>query len=218
MRLVLASASPRRAELLRSAGFEFEVFAVDVDESVLRGEAPEAYVRRLANAKVERATDLLRRRQKGPAGQAAQVGQVGKGTREGLSAAVLGADTAVVLDGVILGKPAGAEEAAAMLRRLSGRTHEVLTGISLRVGDWTRDHVEKTTVEFCRLAESDVDWYVKSGEGRDKAGGYAIQGLASRFVPRIDGSYSNVVGLPIAALQALLAEIASRPLPGYPTH
>jgi septum formation protein len=217
MRLVLASASPRRAELLRSAGFEFEVFAVDVDESVLPGETPEAYVRRLANAKAERATDLLRRGEKGPA-QGAHVGQVGKGTREGLSAAVLGADTAVVLDGVILGKPAGAEEAASMLRRLSGRTHEVLTGISLRAGGWTRDHVETTTVEFCRLAESDVDWYVRSGEGRDKAGGYAIQGLASRFVPRINGSYSNVVGLPVAALQALLAEIASRPLPGYPTH
>jgi septum formation protein len=120
-------------------------------------------------------------------------------------AIVLGADTTVVVDDAILGKPADDDDAAAMLRRLSGRPHQVLTGISLRCGAEEIGRVESTTVQFVRLSEADVAWYVASGEGRDKAGAYAIQGLASRFIPRIEGSYSNVVGLPMAAVVELLA-------------
>jgi septum formation protein len=124
---------------------------------------------------------------------------------------VLGADTAVVIEGQILGKPQNDLEAASTLRQLSGRAHEVLTGISLRAEGLERGRVETTVVEFSPLTEADIAWYVASGEGRDKAGGYAIQGLASRFIPRIRGSYSNVVGLPMAAVHELAAEIASGP-------
>jgi septum formation protein len=180
--LILASASPRRAELLRAAGFEFAIQPADVDESIRPGESPERYVRRLAADKSAAA--------RAPRG-----------------AIVLGADTAVVVDGDILAKPADEAEATAMLRRLSGRRHEVLTGISLRRGLHELGRVERTLVEFAPLSDEDMTWYVASGEGRDKAGGYAIQGLASRFVPRIEGSYSNVVGLPISAVLELLREI-----------
>jgi septum formation protein len=124
---------------------------------------------------------------------------------------VLGADTAVVVDGKILGKPRDDRDAASMLRQLSGRTHEVLTGISLRDAGRQAGRVVTTTVEFSALTDADIEWYVRSGEGRDKAGAYAIQGLASRFIPRIQGSYSNVVGLPMAAVHELVAEIASQP-------
>ena len=122
---------------------------------------------------------------------------------------ILGADTAVVVDDDILGKPRDDEDAAAMLRRLSGRRHDVMTGISLRSGAYEVGRVEITSVEFARLTEDDIEWYVRSGEGRDKAGAYAIQGLASRFIPRIEGSYSNVVGLPVACVAELLREISS---------
>jgi septum formation protein len=189
MRLVLASASPRRAELLRAAGFAFEILAVDVDEGVRPGERPEDYVRRLAMEKSAKAM----------------------ASGMGSDTIVLGADTAVVVEGTILGKPRDDDDAASMLRRLSGRPHAVMTGISLRGPEWEAGRVETTTVEFSPLSAADVAWYVESGEGRDKAGAYAIQGLASRFIPRVDGSYSNVVGLPIAAVHELLAEIASRP-------
>jgi septum formation protein len=212
MRLVLASASPRRAELLRAAGFEFETLVVDVDESVHPGERPEDYVRRLAIEKSARAMEILAT---GPA-------ETGHSVRSSMAPAsevvsgfsrtfVLGADTAVVIDGDILGKPRDDQDAASMLRRLAGRPHAVMTGVSLRAPGWEASRVETTTVEFSPLGEADIEWYVESGEGRDKAGAYAIQGLASRFIPRVEGSYSNVVGLPIAAVQELLAEIASRP-------
>jgi septum formation protein len=201
VRLVLASRSPRRAELLRAAGFGFDVLAVDVDERLRAGESPAEYVRRLAAEKSARALDGLR----------------GRSSRQGApdvadgadTVVVLGADTAVVVDACVLGKPADDAEAAAMLRKLAGRTHEVLTGISLRTGSRELGHVTSTTVEVAALTEDEIRWYVGSGEGRDKAGGYAIQGLAARFVPRISGSYANVVGLPVAAVHALLAEIAS---------
>ena len=136
---------------------------------------------------------------------------------EGFSPAdvlILGADTAVVVDGDILGKPRDDEDAAAMLRRLSGRRHDVLTGISLRRNACEVGRVETTAVMFLPLSDEDVAWYVASGEGRDKAGAYAIQGLASRFIPRIEGSYSNVVGLPLAAVVDLITEISgTRPGP-----
>ena len=185
MRLILASASPRRAELLRAAGYTFDVVVADVDESTRAGEAPAAYVRRLAADKsaAVRIPDAI----------------------------VLGADTTVVVDGEILGKPRDDEDLRAMLERLSGKTHQVLTGVSLRQGASEAGRVETTSVVFRALTDEEIAWYVASGEGRDKAGGYAIQGLASRFIPSIAGSYSNVVGLPVACVEELLRSLlASR--------
>jgi septum formation protein len=184
MRLVLASASPRRAELLRAAGIAFDTLAVDVDERVNDGEAPDACVRRLASAKAAAAWAELQAK----------------------GALVLGADTVVAVDGVILGKPIDDEDARRMLRLLSGRSHEVATGVSLRHQGGETVRVELTTVFFAPIRTDEIDWYVQSGEGRDKAGAYAIQGLGSRFVERIAGSYSNVVGLPVAVVYQLLRD------------
>jgi len=122
---------------------------------------------------------------------------------------VLAADTAVVVGDQILGKPHDVEDAARMLRRLSGRTHQVMTGVCLKSATATVSHVEISDVSFVMLSEDQIAWYAASGEGRDKAGAYAIQGLASRFIPRIEGSYSNVVGLPIAALDGLIARLTA---------
>ena len=193
MRLILASASPRRAELLRWAGYTFDVVVASVDESIRPGESPSAYVRRLA------------------ADKSAAVLGVARPVISPHQPVVLGADTTVVVDGEILGKPRDDEEAADMLRRLSGKAHQVLTGVSLRQGAHEVGRVETTTVVFSVLNDEDVAWYIASGEGRDKAGGYAIQGLASRFIPSISGSYSNVVGLPVACVAELLRSLlASR--------
>ena len=188
MRLILASASPRRADLLRAAGFAFETVAVDIDERVRPAEVPEEYVRRLAMEKSARAVDVV-------------------GVLHSRMSVTLAADTAVIVDHTILGKPVDDDEVRRMLDLLSGRPHRVLTGISLRSGSVELGSVESTTVWFAPLSRQDVDWYVGSGEGRDKAVGYAIQGLASRFIPRIDGSYSNVVGLPVERVATLLTEI-----------
>jgi nucleoside triphosphate pyrophosphatase len=243
MRLVLASASPRRAELLTSAGFTFEILAVDADERPRPGEAPPAYVRRLAGEKSARALDLLSRSGRtgaGPPGGPPELQRGRKRIAEGEGAyylqappegghyaynetrfardggsrtvaepdiVVLGADTAVVLDGEILGKPRDDEDARAMLRRLSGQGHEVLTGVSLRTVSDEMGLVETTSVWFAPLTPDAIAWYVSTGEGRDKAGAYAIQGLASRFVSRIEGSYSNVVGLPVAAVEDLFQQL-----------
>jgi septum formation protein len=182
MKLILASASPRRADLLRSAGYSFEQTAVEVDERVRPGESAVEYVQRLAGDKSERAwtatvphADL-----------------------------VVGADTAVVLDDQILGKPRSDEDAEGMLRQLSGRAHVVVTGVSVRSPRGHLCMVEATSVWFGVLGADEIAWYIASGEGRDKAGAYAIQGLASRFIHRIEGSYSNVVGLPVATVHTLL--------------
>ena len=188
MRLILASASPRRAELLRAAGYDFETVVVDIDERVRPGEAPEDYVRRLAMEKSARAVDHV-------------------GVAVSRSSITLAADTAVVVNGTVLGKPLQDDEVRRMLQLLSGREHRVLTGISLRSGLSELGGVESTVVWFDPLSRADIDWYVASGEGRDKAGGYAIQGLASRFIPRIDGSYSNVVGLPVHRVGQLITEM-----------
>ena len=180
MRLILASASPRRSELLRAAGIQFDVLPADIDESALPGESAEHHVRRLAEAK---ACAVLPRAGGRP---------------------VLSADTVVVVAGEILGKPADEADARRILRLLSGRSHEVITGVCLRrhegEGGRQTSEVAVTTVEFAPLNDAEIAWYVASGEPRDKAGAYAIQGLASRFVTRIDGSYSNVVGLPVAVV------------------
>jgi septum formation protein len=200
MRLVLASASPRRAELLRAAGYTFDVVATDVDESVKAGESPVNYVRRLA---AEKSAAAL----KGCATSEERSGL--PKVAQGVSPAdtiILGADTTVVVDGEVLGKPRDATEAESMLLRLSGRRHDVLTGISLRCGAYELGRVESTAVWFAALTKNDIEWYVSSGEWRDKAGAYAIQGLAARFIPRVDGSYSNVVGLPVATVAELMRE------------
>jgi septum formation protein len=172
VRIILASSSPRRAELLTAAGIPFDVHPVDVDETRLDGETADSCARRLALAKAGAVSR--------PPGRI-----------------VLGADTLVVVDGDALGKPADAAEATAMLRRLSGRAHEVVTGVGIvHDGGATVDLVS-TRVTFEPLSEEEIAWYVGTGEPRDKAGAYGIQGGASRFVARIDGSYSNVVGLPV---------------------
>jgi septum formation protein len=181
--LLLASQSPRRADLLRAAGISFEILAVSVDETPLPAETPDAHVRRLAEAKARVAAT------------------------QRPDATILGADTIVVVDGQILGKPSDTEDATAMLRRLAGRAHEVLTGVAIvQAGRATID-VASTRVWFLPLSDAEIGWYVATGEPSDKAGAYAIQGLGSRFVERIEGSYSNVVGLPVALVWRLLVEL-----------
>jgi septum formation protein len=199
VRLVLASASPRRAELLRAAGLVFDTCAAAVDERVRPGESPDAYVRRLAMEKSARAMALV-------TASRTRAGE-GSGEERPDSVVVLGADTGVVIDGEILGKPRDDADAEWMLRRLSGRRHEVMTGVSLRRGAVELGTVVITAVECRALTDAEVAWYVASGEGHDKAGAYAIQGLASRFIPHIEGSYSNVVGLPIACVFELFERI-----------
>ena len=171
--LILASRSPRRREILERAGIPFLAKAADVDEQRLAGEEPAEYVQRLARAKAEAI--------------AAGPGEI-----------VLGADTAVVFDRQILSKPAGAEEAAQILRLLSGREHLVVTGICLKDGSNVIVDAETTRVRLIALSEQQIRDYVSTGEPIDKAGAYAIQGLASRFIDRIEGCYFNIVGLPIA--------------------
>jgi septum formation protein len=190
VRIVLASASPRRAELLRAAGYQFDTLAVDIDESPRDGESADTYVRRLSMEKSARAQERL-----AAEADAAE------------PPIVLGADTAVVVGREILGKPRDRGDAERMLRLLSGRRHVVLTGVSLRRNGIEAGGVESTSVEFVRLGEDDLLWYLASGESADKAGGYAIQGLASRFISRIDGSYSNVVGLPVARVHHLIGAL-----------
>jgi septum formation protein len=179
---VLASASPRRRELLTAAGYTFTVLTADVDETPVSGEAPATYVARLAEAK---ARAVLARRP---------------------DTLVLGADTTVVVDGDILAKPVDAADAARMVARLQGRAHEVLTGVALVAATWSRVAVAATSVWFAPMSAEEIDVYVGSGEPMDKAGAYGIQGRAARYVTRIEGSYSNVVGLPVALVHALLAE------------
>src|SRR3954469_6291604 len=246
MRLILASASPRRAELLRAAGYTFEVVVADVDESIRAGETPATYVRRLAaeksSAALKRcATDFAALKACAtsgtdpeiPAGLKAcatsgtdpempeglktcatsgtdpETPAALKGCATGAAAdlIVLGADTTVVVDGEILGKPRDDADGRRMLQRLSGATHQVLTGVSLRQGAYEVGRVDTTAVFFRALTDEDISWYIASGEGRDKAGGYAIQGLASRFIRRIDGSYANVVGLPVETVDELLRSL-----------
>lgn len=186
MKLILASASPRRADILRAAGIPFSVLSSAVDETPIPGEPPADLVRRLAAAKAE----LVAARAIGPA-------------------IVIAADTTVALDGAILGKPRTSDDARQMLQQLSGRTHSVITGVTLiRLPDVEhREFVETTQVHFATLSEQEITHYLASGEPFDKAGSYAIQGLASRFIPRIDGCYFNVVGLPLARLCKELAEL-----------
>ncbi|MCS7081098.1 MAG: Maf family protein [Chloracidobacterium sp.] len=186
MKLILASASPRRAELLAAAGYAFEIYPTNTDETPQPSETPEAYVQRLALAKA-RAVVCSE------------------------PAVILGADTTVVLDGDLLGKPADAADAARMLRRLSGRQHEVVTGVAVRrvPDDVYRLTYERTLVTFDDLSEDWIANYIASGEPFGKAGAYAIQGRAGARITRIEGNYQNVVGLPVSTVIRLLSELGS---------
>ena len=186
MKLILASTSLRRAEILRDAGVSFTVVSSALDETPYPGEAPQVLVQRLADAKA----DLVAARSVGPA-------------------IVIAADTVVVLDGQVLGKPRSTEDARHMLEQLSGRTHSVHTGVSLiRLPDAQRlQFVETTLVHFSRLTADEISRYLATEEPYDKAGAYAIQGRAGRFIPRIEGCYYNVVGLPLEHLLAALREL-----------
>jgi len=190
--LVLASASPRRRELLAQAGYTFEVRPAHVPEDPRTGEEPVAYVVRLAREKAEAVYRAL-------AGQESGAELIG-----GCELTVLGADTTVVVDGEILGKPQNAADAARMLRMLSGRTHRVITGVALATARGTEVAAEVTAVRFVALAEEEIAAYVATGEPMDKAGAYAIQGRAAKWIPRIEGCYFNVVGLPLALVTAML--------------
>ncbi|HYL85596.1 MAG TPA: Maf family protein [Candidatus Angelobacter sp.] len=186
MKLILASASTRRAEILRDAGISFTVLSSAVDETPYPGESPHELVQRLAVAKAE----LAAARAVGPA-------------------IVIGADTEVTLDGHIFGKPRFSDDARRMLEKLSGRTHAVLTGVALiRLPDAERiSFVETTLVSFTMLSPEQITSYLATGEPHDKAGAYAIQGHAGRFIPRIEGCYFNVVGLPLARVTQALTEL-----------
>jgi len=179
LQLVLASSSPRRARILQSVGWQFEAMPVDIDETPKPGEEAIAYVERLAREKAEARSRLSP------------------------ESVVLGADTTVVVDGAVLGKPRDVNEAREMLTRLSGRWHEVLTGLTLcRGGENGKCLVahESTRVLFATMSDVEIDWYVSTGEPMDKAGAYAIQGKAALFIEKIEGDYWNIVGLPMRLL------------------
>jgi nucleoside triphosphate pyrophosphatase len=186
MKLILASASARRAEILRDAGYHFSVLSSAIDETPFSGESPHDLVLRLAEAKAE----LAAARAVGPA-------------------IIIAADTEVVLDSHIFGKPRSSDDARRMLTKLSGRTHAVLTGVALiRLPDAERiSFVETTLVQFASLSDEEITRYLATGEPHDKAGAYAIQGYAARYIPRIEGCYFNVVGLPLSRLQQALTEL-----------
>jgi len=190
--LVLASASPRRRELLAQAGFTFQVRPAHIAEDPRPGEDPIAYVVRLAREKAQAVYREL----------TAQPGASGGAAADSL--AVLGADTTVTIDGQILAKPLDADDAARMLRLLSGRTHRVLTGVALVTAEATEVAAEATAVRFLSLTDEEIAAYIATGEPTDKAGAYAIQGRAARWIPRIEGCYFNVVGLPLALVTAML--------------
>ena len=197
MRIVLASASPRRAQVLADAGIRFDVLATDTDESRRTGETAWDMVRRLAEAKTRAAARLL--------SEAAG----GRTSASDESLIIIGADPVVEVDGEPLGKPASAAAARAMLSRLSGKTHRVLTGVVLlRLPDGAvRIEGELTHVQFAAMTPSEIESYVATGEPLDKAGAYGIQGHGGRFVERIEGCYFNVVGLPLARVYRMLKEL-----------
>ena len=185
-RIYLASRSPRRAELLQQLGITFEILPSDIDESVVEGESPANYVTRLAREKAEACLISL---------------QSNKATT---LAPILAADTTVSIDGVILGKPESDEDAYAMLARMSGRQHEVHTGIAVATESGIEVALSTTYVQMGNLSDADIRAYIATGEPHDKAGAYGIQGLAGTFIRHIEGSYSGVMGLPIYETSLLL--------------
>ncbi len=213
-RLVLASASPRRRELLERAGYDFVVHEPHIDERTLEGEGAEECVRRLARRKARAAADA-RASQRDGAGapdvrrSAIQDGVLGR-TPSGAEL-VLAADTVVVLEARTLGKPRDPEEAVGMLLALSGRTHRVLTGVCLLAGAVERWLVEESRVVMHEIDPEEARAYARSGEPLDKAGSYALQGAGARFVQAVDGSRSNVIGLPLEAIEPHLRALGVRP-------
>jgi septum formation protein len=198
MRLILASASPRRRELLEQAGYEFEVRPAHVNEDLRPGEDPIAYVIRLAREKAEA---VLRLAGAGPQTESGDL-------------VVLGADTTVTLDNHILAKPEDEADARRMLALLSGRTHRVITGVAVATGSDPEIRcqvaAEVTAVRFLTLSAEEIAAYVATGEPMDKAGAYAIQGRAAKWIPRIEGDYFNVVGLPLALVASMLEVLGVR--------
>jgi len=180
--LVLASASPRRRELLAQAGFTFQIHPAQIPEDPFPGEDPIAYVVRLARQKAQAVYTEM----------------------DVPDANILGADTTVTIDNQILAKPENAADAQRMLRLLSGRTHRVITGVALVAANAVDVAAEVTAVRFLTLSDEEIDAYIATGEPMDKAGAYAIQGRAARWIPRIEGDYFNVVGLPLALVSTLL--------------
>ena len=189
MKLVLASSSPRRAQILRDAGFDFTIQPANVDESLAPGEAVEAYVARIAQAKAHAVA--------------------GRALADGTPAIVIAADTVVLAGKQILPKPKDAEDARRMLRLLNATTHEVLTGLFvIRAYDGISfAHLERTRVEFIRISDIDIDAYIQTKEPFDKAGAYGIQGIGGRFVRKVDGCYFNVMGLPLSRLWEILRQM-----------
>jgi len=189
LKLILASSSARRAQILRDAGFDFTIQPANVDESLAPGEAVEAYVARIAQAKAHAVA--------------------GRALADGTPAIVIAADTVVLAGKQILPKPKDAEDARRMLRLLNATTHEVLTGLFvIRAYDGISfAHLERTRVEFTRISDIDIDAYIQTNEPFDKAGAYGIQGIGGRFVRRIDGCYFNVMGLPLSRLWEILRQM-----------
>lgn len=181
--IILASSSPRRKDLLEQLGHTFDIYSPNIDESVLKGEQAAVYVERLARVKAKAVQDRF------------------------ADAVVIAADTSLGLDGQILGKPESKQHAFEMWTQLSGRKHDVFTGVCVRTKDQIYSIVVRTEVEFQTLSLSDMEDYWATGEPVGKAGAYAIQGIAARYIPRIDGSYSNVVGLPLHETAQLLHDI-----------
>jgi nucleoside triphosphate pyrophosphatase len=193
MKLILASASPRRAQILHDAGLRFEPMRTDVDERRKRGETARSMTRRLAKAKARAVVNKLRNK-----------------TAEAI---VIGADTIVEVKGALLGKPHSPLAARKMVAKLAGRTHRVVTSIAaIRLPDHAQAiATESTRVRFARLSANEIAEYVKSGEPLDKAGAYGIQGAGGRFIEKIDGCYFNVVGLPLARLYRMLIQLGWNP-------
>lgn len=186
-KLVLASGSPRRAEILRSVGWEFEKAIPDVDESVVEGEAPEEYVKRLAAEKAKAVASLF------PPGQL-----------------ILAADTTVVLGGEIIGKPVDLADARKMIERLAGQVHEVLTGVAVSLDGTEEIGMQSTRVRFEEMSDAEIDFLVAEGDPLDKAGAYAVQAQAALFIEGIDGDYWNVVGLPINLVYRLVSMVIKK--------
>jgi septum formation protein len=202
--LVLASASPRRSELLAQGGYQFTVHPAHINEDPLPGEEPIAYVTRLAREKAQAVFRELASAYPTQELGAPSFAQPHRAKGGNPALFVLGADTTVTLDGHILGKPADSADAARMLRLLSGRTHRVITGVALVTAAGVEVAAEVTGVRFLTLSDAEIAAYVATGEPLDKAGAYAIQGRAARWIPRIEGCYFNVVGLPLALVAQIL--------------
>ena len=185
-KVYLASGSPRRSELLTQMGVKFEILRLEVDETVRFNESPTDYVQRVAKAKAQAGWQVMEGGAKKP---------------------VIGADTSVIVDHDIIGKPGNDEQAMSMLQRLSARQHQVLTAIAVAYDSQVIYGLSESWVTFSAMTAAEIDWYISTGEGRDKAGSYAVQGLAAMFIEDIQGSYSGIMGLPVRETRELLMEI-----------